>query len=159
MGWPMFDEKMVYQGPLNRSPATTLLKGQSGDDFNTKQAASWPEQLCEHLAELVWRNFDNLLAEAPAAGVEEVVDEVVGKKVADTATELEERADVKEVAGQEAAVTRNVEKAVEGDFCTVAANPIPPRGCRRKLSDEDAPRNGGGGCRRGCWEEGRGYRH
>ena len=35
--------------------------------------------------------------------VEEVVDEVVGKKVADTATELEERADVKEVAGQEAA--------------------------------------------------------
>ena len=75
LGWPVFGDGLVYKGPLDRCSATALLKGRSDGNFITKQAEGWPKDLCEHLADLVWKNFENLKAEAPAVGVEEVSEE------------------------------------------------------------------------------------
>ena len=68
-GWPIFDEAGVYQGPLGRSKVEMELIGKKGEEFTTLGAAAWPSQLCEALAELIWKVWtgSNLEVGAPSA--------------------------------------------------------------------------------------------
>ena len=69
-GWPAFDDRMGYVGPLRRTAARTWLRGRSGQCFTSRQAADWPEQFCDFVAGLTWEQWGvlNLGAAAPADG-------------------------------------------------------------------------------------------
>jgi hypothetical protein len=157
-GWPIFDEAGVYQGPLGRSKVEMELIGKKGEEFTTLGAAAWPSQLCEALAELIWKAWigSNLEVGAPSDREErgfgekdDIVMEkggtmmkeggVVKNDIVMVKAGIVEKVSINEKDSAEGMVKEgigvmNKEKGFSGGGSGSRA------GGRRKLSDEDARR-------------------